>query len=32
MKIAYLATWDVHKESGVLKKIRDQLSAWQRLG
>lgn len=32
MRIAYIVRWDVDSESGVLKKIRDQILAWSRLG
>lgn len=32
MKIAYLVHWDLSKETGVLKKIREQMSCWRALG
>ena len=32
MKIAYLAYWDVSRESGVLKKVARQMREWIRLG
>lgn len=32
MKIAYVARWHIQRESGVLKKIRDQIRAWMDRG
>lgn len=32
MRIAYLFVWDVHRETGVLKKILGQASAWRQHG
>ena len=32
MRIAYLTRWDVSAESGVLKKMLEQLSAWEAAG
>src|SRR5688572_4469805 len=32
MKIAYIVRWDLGRETGVSKKIRDQMTAWQKLG
>jgi glycosyltransferase involved in cell wall biosynthesis len=32
LRIAYLARWDIGAEDGVLKKIREQLRAWQAQG
>jgi glycosyltransferase involved in cell wall biosynthesis len=32
MKVAYFVRWDVSQETGVLKKVRDQLEAWLALG
>lgn len=32
LRIAYLLTWRFGPESGVFHKVRDQVSAWERLG
>jgi hypothetical protein len=32
MRIAYIARWDSHAESGVLKKMAEQLRTWSRSG
>jgi len=32
MKIAYIFSWELSKECGVTKKIRDQISSWKKHG